>query len=137
MFRYRGREHAVTAHRIRLVTPKTDPILIRPISLLRRAKSTPTSHPHSESPDSPRNIIRMELAPPLFTTLPHHPRPLDIKLPRPQKPQQVLVREPVVPGPRVDPFVRRVRRNQVLGFQNGAKLGEGLLLRCVAMGTRG
>jgi hypothetical protein len=88
--------------------------------------------PQIKTPHSPRNIIRVELPPPLLTPFPHHPRPLDIKLPRAQEPQQVLVREPVVPGPRVDPFVRGAGRDQVLRFQDRAELGEGLLLCCIA-----
>jgi hypothetical protein len=48
----------------------------------------------------------------------------------------VLVREPIITGPRVDPFVRRVGRDQVLGFEQGSELGQCLLLCCVAAGRK-
>lgn len=86
---------------------------------------------------SPRNVIRTKLSPPLFTSLPHHPRPLHIKLSRPQKPQQVLVGESIISGSRSDPFVRRVGWDQVLGFENSTELGERLLLCLVAVGGSG
>jgi hypothetical protein len=78
--------------------------------------------------NSPSNIIRAKLPPPLLTSLPHDPRTLDIKLSRPQEPQQMLVGESVVSRSRGNPLVRRVRRDQVLRFQERAELSEGLLL---------
>jgi hypothetical protein len=103
--------------------------------------SCPSAHPLPRrflltKCNSPGNVIRSELPPPLLTSLPHDPRTFNIKLSRPQEPQQMLVRESVVSRSWSNPLVRRVRRDQVLRFEERAELGKGLLLCGITVNTK-